>query len=64
MDAFTITHIAHMLHGAKRYVLQPFNPHTVLRPEFFFNQPCGYTREELERFRAIAAVHVDECQIR
>lgn len=64
VDATTIADIAKLLRGAKRYVLQPFNPHTVLQPEFFINQQGVYTHKELEGFRAIAAGNVDECQIR
>lgn len=60
----TIENISLLIHGARLYVLQRFNHHQVLHPEFFRDHNYAYTAEELVQLKAIAEQSVANCIIR
>lgn len=60
----TIENISLLIHGARLYVLQRFNHHQVLHPEFFRDHNYAYTDEELVQLKGIAEQSVANCIIR
>lgn len=57
-----ICHIANSLNGAKKLVLQQFNPRNCLNPEW--SNYKSYGREVLEKMKEICEGYVNECIIR
>ena len=60
----TIENITLQIQGARLYVLQRFNQHQVLHPEFFQNDNCAYSDEELMQLKGLAEQSVADCIIR
>jgi pyruvate formate lyase activating enzyme len=60
----TIGDIARSIRGARKYVLQQFNPATVLDPAFFKGHPQQPDRSQLEKIRDEIAPLVDVCTLR
>jgi pyruvate formate lyase activating enzyme len=56
--------IARTIKGARRYVLQRFSHHKVLRPDYFKGIGSGYEEDELSNLRSVAEPWVQECTIR
>lgn len=62
-DEKTAEGIGGLLQGAEKYVLQQFNPGSLLLDEGYMEkQP--YSPEELEKFREILSKYVKTCEIR
>jgi len=64
VDAAVIEHISRLIRGAPLYALQQFQPNDVLCPEFFQQNNCRYTEQELMSFKSIAQPWVSECLVR
>jgi pyruvate formate lyase activating enzyme len=60
----TIGDIARSIRGARKYVLQKFNPATVLDPDFFKGHPLQPDASQLEKIRTKIAPLVEVCTIR
>ncbi len=60
----TIGYIARSIQGARKYVLQKFNPDNVLDPAFFRGHPQQPDASQLEKIRAKIAPLVKVCTIR
>jgi len=60
----TISDIARSIRGARKYVLQTFNPATVLDPAFFKGHPRQPDKNQLEKIRKEIAPLVDVCTLR
>lgn len=56
--------MAMAIQGARRLVLQQFNPSTVLNPGFFETAPPIFSMPEMQRLQNIAAPFVTTCTIR
>jgi pyruvate formate lyase activating enzyme len=63
-DERNIAAIARRIQGARRYVLQVFNPATVLDPEFFNAHPRQPGKTQLEKIRHNIKQMIDEIIIR
>jgi pyruvate formate lyase activating enzyme len=60
----TIERIGRRIRGSRLYVLQPFKPGRMLRPDFFDGiNPCTSTLE-METLKEIAAPWVQRCLLR
>lgn len=64
VNATVIKTISRLIQGADRYALQYFQDTAVLQPRFFEAYPDQYKKDDLRRFKAIAAPWVQECLIR
>ena len=64
VDAGVVEAICRTIHGARRYALQEFQNTGVLHPEFFIAHPVQYSKNDLEKFQAIARPWVKECLVR
>lgn len=64
VDDAIMPRIASAIEGARRYVLQPFRPDTVLAPDFFTDDNAALSIKAIERLKAIAAPLVETCLIR
>jgi len=60
----TIENILELIKGARRYALQRFRNSGVLHPEFFQDDNCEYSRDEMLQLKALAEQTVEECIIR
>jgi len=60
----SISAIAHMIQGARRYLLQRFRPEEVLEPGFFEDRDASFSEAELLRLQALARPFVQECRVR
>lgn len=58
------TGIGRLVKGARHYVLQRFNPGTVLEPEFFDAQGRLCREADLVRFQSVLEPAVERCTIR
>lgn len=56
--------IARLIHGADRYVLQPFQDARLLNPDFFNDLTPYIDDTRIKNFQAIAEPHVRRCLIR
>ncbi len=59
-----IEQIARLIRGARLYVLQRFRDAHILHPEFFKNQDCDYSPDELLQLQTIAEKWVARCRVR
>ena len=64
VDARVIENISRLIHGASLYALQQFQPTQVLCPEFFQQNDCRFSDQELMDLKAIAQPWVGECLVR
>jgi pyruvate formate lyase activating enzyme len=64
VSARIIASIASLIHGARRYVLQPVRRGHVLDPDFFTNGGREFSPAELKDLQAAAAPFVQTCLIR
>jgi pyruvate formate lyase activating enzyme len=64
VDEPMVRQTAALIEGARRYVLQPFRRARLLDPGFFRGREPGYTEEEMDSLRALAAPFVQECFLR
>ncbi|MBW1722764.1 MAG: anaerobic ribonucleoside-triphosphate reductase activating protein [Deltaproteobacteria bacterium] len=66
VDGGIVRKIGKSIEGAARYALQTFHQaKCILNPDFFVSQNgAGYSREEMERLKAIAEPWVEECILR
>ncbi len=64
IDQTIITEIAQTIQGARQYVLQSFQPSSLLQPGFFDGSDPGYTAVEMEQLQASAKPWVQRCIIR
>ena len=60
----TVELITKTIRSAKRYVLQRFSNHKVLRPDYFKTLGSGYEEHDLFRLKSVAEPWVQECAIR
>lgn len=60
----TIRKIIVLLDGANRFVLQQFQNTNILNPAFFDHTVIPYTRDELNRFQAMAQPYVGVCAVK
>lgn len=59
-----VNDIARTIEGARRYVLQPFRPSTLLQPDFFDGIDAEMSQHTLQQLRSEAAPWVQSCVIR
>jgi len=64
VDESTIKKIVRGIAGARCYALQPFKNENILSPAFFQGIESPYSREDLSRFRTLAAAWVQSCIVR
>lgn len=64
VDDDIIVHIADAIAGARRYILQPFRPKTVLDPIYFHGNSGYLSPARIERLRSLALPKVPSCKIR
>lgn len=64
VDAGIIQDIAEAIPNAQRYVLQSFQPKTVMDQGFFMGNSGFLTEAQIEKFQSIAQPHVSSCIIR
>jgi pyruvate formate lyase activating enzyme len=59
-----VENLSRLIQGARLYVLQRFRDAHVLRPEFFKNQDCNYSPDELLQLKTVAEQWVTRCTVR
>lgn len=64
VSAEIVARLGRLIHGAPRYVLQPFRPGRVLRPDFFRGADPVPGAAEMAALAAAAAPHVGACIVR
>jgi pyruvate formate lyase activating enzyme len=64
VDETEITHIAKEIPNARRYILQPFRPKTVLDRSYFQGNRGYLSDAQIDRLRSIALSMVPSCRIR
>jgi pyruvate formate lyase activating enzyme len=64
VDETKLKRIALEIANARRYVLQPFRPLTVLDRNFFAHHPTAVSAGQMERFKAAVSDLVPSCRIR
>lgn len=64
VDKEIMASIAKEISGARRYILQPFRPETILDPDYFQNNSGCLSHTRIDQLRSIALSEVPSCRIR